>query len=395
VAKQDYYEALGVGRNASKSDIASAYRKKAMEHHPDRNPGNAEAVEKFKFCAEAFEVLNNDNKRAAYDRYGHQGVDAMGGGSQFRDVGDIFGAFGDILGDSFFGSFFGGGGRSRGGYQQRQGGDVSAQLVLDLNEAARGVTKMIHYKRREVCDTCKGTGCKPGTSPQPCSMCGGRGQVTQSAGFFSIQSTCPKCSGSGRIIVEPCASCRGQGLVAKDVQREVKVPAGVDSGTRLRIQGEGDKSPDGGASGDCYVFIEVKQHSLFHREGQDLVCRIPIGYAQAALGAEIEVPTLDGQERFTIPAGTQNNEVFTLRGRGMPVPRRNMAGDLHLQVFIEVPKTLNAEHKELLRKLAELEHSNVLPERQSFFSKLTGYVSDFFDGDRQERVEKNEDKKKK
>lgn len=371
MAKQDYYETLGVQRNANKEEIAAAYRKKAMEYHPDRNPGDTVAIEKFKFCAEAFEVLHNDDKRAAYDRYGHAGVDGMGGAHQFQDINEIFGSFGDL-----FGSIFGGG-RSR-GRQVRQGADVRCQLSLTLNEAARGVTKHITFRRRELCETCHGNGCRPGSEPERCPLCGGSGNVVRSTGFFQIQSSCMKCGGLGKVISDPCPDCHASGLVAQTVEREVKVPAGVDSGTRLRIQGEGEKSPDGGPPGDCYVFIEVQPHPLFHRDGQDLICRIPIGYAQAALGAEIEVPTLDGREKMKILPGTQNNDVKTLRGRGMPVPRRNMAGDLHFQFYIEVPKHLTPEHRELLTRLAEFEHESVLPERKSFFSKLTGYIHDFF-----------------
>lgn len=392
MAKQDYYEVLGIARTASKEEIAVAYRKKAMEHHPDRNPGDEVAVEQFKLCAEAFEVLNNDQKRAAYDRYGHAGVDSMGGAPQFHDLGDIFGAFGDILGDSLFGSLFGGGrGRSR---QMRAGADVHCQMVIDLNEAARGVTRSISFRRHEPCETCGGSGCKKGTSKTACQFCGGKGQVVRSTGFFSIQSTCPKCGGEGAVIANPCSDCGGSGLQPKTVSREVKVPAGVDSGTRLRIQGEGERSPDGGPNGDCYVFIEVKAHPLFRREGQDLICRVPIGYAQAALGAEIEVPTLDGREKLRIPPGTQNNDVITLRGRGMPVPRRNMAGDLHILVYIEVPKKLGPEHKELLRKLAELEHENVLPDRKTFFGKLADYVTDFFSEDPKDKEKDAKEKAK-
>ena len=379
MAKDDYYDILGVDKTASKDQIASAYRKLAMQYHPDRNPGDAEAVEKFKQCAEAFEVLNNEQKRAIYDRYGHDGLDAnSGGGQQFRDVGDIFSAFGDMFGDSLFGQFFGGGGGRGRGRQSHPGADVRCDLSLDLHEAARGINKPITFRRHETCNTCKGSGSKPGVSPQTCKYCGGAGRITQSTGFFSIQTTCPKCRGAGVIITDPCRDCSGNGMVPQTVTRDIKVPAGVDNGTRLRLQGEGEKSPDGGPPGDCYVFITIKPHSLFHRDGQNLICRVPIGYAQAALGTEIEVPTLDGPEKIKIPAGTQNNDVITLRGRGMPVPRRSIAGDLLIQVYIEVPRKIKPEHEELLRKLAAIEKENVMPEHKSFFSKLGDYVSEFF-----------------
>ena len=371
MSKQDYYEVLGVSRSASKDEIAVAYRKLAMKYHPDRNPGNEEAIEQFKLCATAYEVLSNSDKRSLYDQYGHAGVEANGGGAQFHDINDVFGAFGDL-----FGSFFSGGGRrSR---QPVQGNDVRCDLTIDLHEAARGVTKEISFRRHETCSTCGGSGSKPGTSPQRCPYCGGSGRITQSTGFLSIQTTCPKCRGEGRIITEPCLDCRGLGLIPQTVNREIKIPAGVDTGTRLRMQGEGERSPAGGVPGDCYVFITVKSHPLFHRDGQDLICRVPISYPQAALGAEIEIPTLDGQEKTKIPAGTQNNDIITLRGRGMPLPRRSIAGDLHIQVYIEVPRKLKAEHRKLLQQLAELEGEHIMPERKNFLSKLGDFVSQFF-----------------
>jgi len=370
MSKPDYYEVLGVARSASKDEISTAYRKLAMQYHPDRNPGNDEAIEKFKLCATAYEVLNNPHKRSLYDQYGHAGVEANGGGSQFHDVNEIFGAFGDL-----FGSFFGGGRRGR---QPSQGADVRCNLTIDLHEAARGITKEITFRRNETCTTCGGSGSKPGKSPERCPYCGGQGRITQSTGIFSIQTTCPKCRGQGMIITDPCADCRGYGLIQQMVNREIKIPAGVDSGTRLRMQGEGERSPEGGPPGDCYVFITVKPHPLFQRDGQDLICRVPISYPQAALGAEIEIPTLDGREKVEIPAGTQNNDIITLRGRGMPIPRRSFAGDLHIQVYIEVPRKLKTEHRKLLQQLADLEGEHTLPERKNFFGKLGEFVSEFF-----------------
>ena len=378
MAKEDYYEILGVGKTASKDEIASAYRKLAMQYHPDRNPGDEEDVERFKLCAEAFEVLSNEQKRTVYDRYGHAGLDAGGGGGpQFRDIGDIFSAFGDMFGDSLFGQFFGGARGGRGRHAQ-PGADVRCDISLDLHEAARGISKPITFRRHEACNTCKGTGSKPGVSPQNCKYCGGAGRITQATGFFSIQTTCPQCRGAGAVITDPCRDCSGRGMIPQTVTRDIKIPAGVDNGTRLRLQGEGEKSLSGGPPGDCYVFISVKTHPLFHRDGQNLICRVPIGYAQAVLGAEIEVPTLDGPEKISIPAGTQNNDVITLRGRGMPIPRRSLAGDLLIQVYIEVPRKIKQEHEELLRKLAAIEKEHVMPEHKTFFSKLAAYVSEFF-----------------
>ena len=379
MSKPDYYEVLGVARNASKDEISVAYRKLAMKYHPDRNPNDEEAIEKFKLCAAAYEVLSNPQKRTLYDQYGHAGVEANGGGPQFHDINDIFGAFGDL-----FGSFFGGG--MRGSRQPHQGADVRCNLTIDLHEAARGVTKEISFRRREICSTCHGSGSKPGTSPERCPYCGGSGRITQSTGIFSIQITCPKCRGEGAIITDPCPDCRGQGLIQQTVNREIKIPAGVDTGMQLRMQGEGERSPAGGPPGDCYVLISVKSHPLFQRDEQDLICRVPISYPQAALGAEIEIPTLDGRENVTIPAGTQNNDIITLRGRGMPIPRRNIAGNLHIQVYIEVPRKLKAEHRKLLQQLAELEGEHTLPERKNFFSKLGDFVAEFFS----EKPEKKE-----
>ncbi|MGN0930436.1 MAG: molecular chaperone DnaJ [Thermoguttaceae bacterium] len=368
----DYYELLGIERSASQDEIKSAYRKAALKYHPDRNPGDEEAVAKFKICAEAFEVLSDPDKRQIYDRYGKSGLENQGGGHSFNDVGDIFNIFGDMFG---FGDIFGGG---RGGVRVQQGADVQCPLTLDLHEAAKGVSKEIRFYRREVCETCHGSGARPGTKPVQCKYCGGRGRIQQSTGVFSIQTTCPQCGGRGSVITDPCPDCRGAGLVRREVVRNVRIPAGVDSGTRLRIQGEGDHSPNGGPSGDCYVIIRLQQHPLFRREGQDLICRIPVGYAQAALGAEIEVPTLDGVEKIKIPAGTQNGDIVRLRGRGMPTPRRNVAGDLLIQLFIEVPTKIKPEHEKILRQLAEIEGDAVLPERGSFGSRLKKFVADFF-----------------
>ena len=370
MSKPDYYEVLGIARSASKDEISTAYRKLAMKYHPDRNPGDEGAVEQFKLCAVAYEVLGNPEKRSLYDQFGHAGIETNGGGTQFHDVNDIFGAFGDL-----FGSLFGGGRRGR---QTARGDDVRCNLTIDLHEAARGVTKEITFRRHEACGKCGGSGAKPGKSPERCPYCGGQGRITQSTGIFSIQTTCPKCRGQGAIITDPCPDCRGQGVIPQTVNREIKIPAGVDTGMRLRMQGEGERRPEGGLPGDCYVFITVKPHPLFQRDGQDLICRVPISYPQAALGAEIEIPTLDGREKVAIPSGTQNNDIITLRGRGMPLPRRSIAGDLHIQVYIEVPRKLKPEHRKLLQQLADLEGEQTLPEQKNFFGKLGEFVSEFF-----------------
>jgi molecular chaperone DnaJ len=367
--KRDYYEVLGVARTASGEEIAQAYRKLAMQYHPDRNPGDQEAVERFKEAAEAFEVLHDREKRQLYDRYGHAGVE--GGAPHFRDVGDILDAFGDIFGEGLFGDFFGG--RGRRGRRVYKGADVRCDVTLDLGEAARGVTKTVRFQRHQHCSACRGTGAKPGTQPETCRYCGGQGHVLQSSGFFSLQRPCPACRGAGTVIKDPCGQCGGTGVVPQRVTREVKIPAGVDDHTRLRLEGEGEPSPNGGPPGDCYCFISVRPHPLFQREGQHLICQIPITYSQAALGATIDVPTLDGTEELKIAAGTQSGDVFKLRGRGMPDPRYRGRGDLLVQVHIDVPKRLSAEHERVLRELAEIEHTDVTPKRKSFFEKLREY----------------------
>lgn len=371
-ATRDYYEVLGVERSASGDVIASAYRKLAIKYHPDKNPGDEEAISRFKECAEAFEVLSDAEKRSRYDRFGHAGVNGTGhAGGGFRDVEDIFSAFGDLFGDLFGG----GGGRGR----ARAGRDVRCDLTLTLHEAALGVTKRVEFQRHESCEACSGSGAAPGSAKQTCGTCRGHGRVIQSAGIVRMQTTCPRCRGAGTTVENPCRECRGAGQRLKRVVTEVQIPPGVDDGMRVRIQGEGEPGPDGGPRGDCYCFISVLTHPLFEREGQHLVCRVPITYTQAALGAEIEVPTLQGKGNVTIPPGTPSGEVFRLNGKGVPDPRRRGLGDLIVQVVIEVPKKLSGEEEALLRKLAKLEHKNVAPERKSFFAKLREYFTP--DGD--------------
>lgn len=362
----DYYEVLGVARDASDKVIAESYRKLAIKYHPDKNPGDDDAVRRFKECAEAFEVLSDRDKRSRYDRYGHAGLNGAG---EFHNVNDIFEAFGDIFGDMLGGR----GGRRR----ARRGNDVRCDVTLELVEAARGVSKVIHFQRHETCETCRGTGAKKGTKPETCSYCGGHGQVIQSTGFIRLQTTCPACHGQGSVVRERCGDCRGQGQVPHEVEREVQIPAGVDTDNKLRIEGEGEAAPGGGARGDCIVFITVKPHPLFHREGQHLICRVPITYSQAALGSTIQVPTLDGPEDLAIPSGTPSHEVFKLRGRGIPALGRRGKGDLLVEVYIDVPKQFSERQEELLRELAELEQSQVSPHRKGFFEKLRDFfVSD-------------------
>lgn len=369
-AKRDFYEVLGVARSASQKEIAAAYRKLAIKYHPDSNP-DEEAAERFKEAAEAYEILNDADKRARYDQFGHAGLEGFGGGPQFESVEDIFEAFGDIFGGGVFGDIFGGGRRRR----VRRGADIRVDVTLDLEEAARGVTKDVQFSRSQKCEKCGGSGSKPGSQREVCRRCGGHGQVTQSAGILRVQTTCPTCRGAGSIITDPCDACGGAGYVAGRVKRPIAIPPGVDDGTRLRIRGEGEPSPDGGPPGDCYCFIRVREHKLFQRDGRHLILHLPISYTQAALGATIEVPTLEGRNELKIPGGTQSGEVFQLKGLGMPDPHGGRRGDLVVQVLIDVPKKLDNRQEELLRELAELEHANVTPHRKSFLEKIRDYFA--------------------
>lgn len=366
--KRDYYEVLEVDRTASDREIAMAYRQMAIKFHPDSNPGDEEATERFKECAEAYEVLSDAEKRAAYDRYGHAGVNAGGRGQGFSDVEDIFDAFGDIFG---FGDMFGGRRRRR----PRRGADIKAQVVLDLEEAVKGVTKTIKFRRNKPCDACEGSGARAGAAPISCRQCGGRGQVVQAAGILRVQTTCPNCQGSGRVISDPCKSCSGSGVEAEEVNLEVNIPPGVDDGMQVRLGGQGQPSRHGGPPGDCYCLIRIREHALFEREGTQLFLRMPISYTQAALGSEIEVPTLDGPHRVTVPPGTESGFVFKLRGRGVPDPHGGPRGDLLAQIFVEVPRKLNPREEELLRELAEVESKHVAPQRKSFLEKIRDYFA--------------------
>jgi molecular chaperone DnaJ len=363
--ERDYYEVLGVARTATGGEIATAYRQLAIKYHPDKNPGDQEAIERFKEAAEAFEILNDPDRRSRYDRFGHAGVNGGGRGHHFHDVEDIFSAFGDIFGDLF------GGGRNR----ARKGRDVRCDVTLTLHEAAHGVTKTVEFQRHERCDSCQGTGAAKGSRREVCSYCRGQGRVIQSAGIVRMQTTCPACRGEGSTVKNPCTSCRGSGQKLKKVVTDVEIPAGVDDEMRVRITGQGEPSPNGGPPGDCYCFISVLSHPLFERDGQHLVCRVPITYSQAALGTTLEVPTLEGRGELNVPAGTQSGAVFRMGGKGMPDPRRRGLGDLLVQVIIEVPKKLSKEERTLLRELAELEHKHVAPERKGFFDKLKEYFT--------------------
>ncbi|MEI8071306.1 MAG: molecular chaperone DnaJ [Planctomycetota bacterium] len=363
---RDYYEVLGVDRRVTSAQISDSYRKLAIRFHPDKNPGNEQAVEQFKEAARAFEVLSNDELRARYDRYGHAGL-AGGAQHEFNDLGDIFEAFGDMFG----GGVFGGAGKraSRG----RNGRDVFCTVSLSLLEAARGASKTIQFGRHELCGSCDGSGAKKGTKPQACDYCAGRGQVIQSAGVFRLQTTCPACRGAGKVIRERCPACGGEGLTEEHVERNVAIPAGVDRDVRVRLAGEGEPGAGGGTPGDCYCVIEIQDHPFLTREGRDLHCEVPITFSQAALGATVDVPTLDGAKPLQIARGTQGGDVIRVRSLGMPEVRGRGIGDLLVHVHVEVPRSLSARSEELLRELAAEDQKAVSPKRTSFFERLAEY----------------------
>jgi len=353
MSKRDYYEILSVSRSATDGEIKSAYRRLAVRHHPDKNPGDAEAEEKFKEAAEAYSVLSDVEQRARYDRFGHAGV--SGGGATWGASG--FGGIEDILGDLFgFGDVFGGGraGGSRRSTAQR-GSDLRYDFEMTLEDAAAGITAQLRIPRLETCDNCKGSGAAKGTQPETCSTCAGAGQVRYQQGFFSVARTCGTCRGTGRIIKNPCEECRGAGRVEREKSLEVKVPAGVETGSRLRIAGEGESGAGGGPAGDLYVVIHVKEHEQFERQGSNLYSSVPVTFAQAALGAEITVETLGGQQQLKVPTGTQTGTVFRLKGNGMPVLGGRGRGDLFVSVTVVTPTTLTREQRRLLEQLSEIE----------------------------------------
>ncbi|GAB6041893.1 molecular chaperone DnaJ [Endothiovibrio diazotrophicus] len=351
MSKRDFYEVLGVDKNASEAELKKAYRRLAMKFHPDRNPDDHEAEGKFKEAKEAYEVLSDARKRAAYDQFGHAGVDpSMGGGGP--GAGGFGGAadFGDIFGE-VFGDIFGGGRRGGGGRASvNRGADLRYNLELSLEEAVHGTTAKIRIPTLVSCNTCHGSGAKPGTNPTTCTTCGGHGQVRMQQGFFSIQQTCPTCRGTGKVIKEPCGSCHGRGRIEEYKTLSVKVPAGVDNGDRIRLTGEGEAGDQGGPAGDLYVHIVVREHPIFTREDNHLFCEVPISFVAAALGGELEVPTLDGKVSLKIPAETQTGKLFRLRGKGVRPVRGGVVGDLLCRVVVETPVNLTDRQKELLRE---------------------------------------------
>ncbi|KPK10395.1 MAG: molecular chaperone DnaJ [Acidithiobacillales bacterium SG8_45] len=374
MSKQDYYETLGVARNASDAELKKAYRKLAMKYHPDRNPDDKEAEAKFKEAKEAHEVLSDPQKRAAYDQFGHAGVDpsmaggagGFGGGASFSDI------FGDVFGDIF------GGGGPGGGSRVYRGADLRYTLELGLEEAVKGTDVRIRVPAAETCETCGGSGAKKGTSATTCDTCGGHGQVRMQQGFFSVQQTCPNCRGSGKVITDPCPDCRGNGRVQKTKTLSVKVPAGVDTGDQIRLAGEGEAGEHGGPAGDLYVQVKLKPHDIFKREDDDLYCEMPVSIATAALGGELVVPTLDGRASIKVPAGTQSEKLFRLKGKGVRNVRSGHVGDLYCRVSIETPVNLTDEQQQLLKQFEESlkqggsKHS---PREQSWLDKIKGFFA--------------------
>ncbi len=356
MAKKDYYEVLGVNRDASEDELKKAYRKLAMKWHPDRNPDNPKAEEHFKEAKEAYEILTDAQKRAAYDQFGHAGVDPSVGGAGGTGAG--FGGFGDAFGDIFGDIFGGGGGGGRGRSTVYRGADLRYNLEISLEEAARGTETRIRIPAMEECETCHGSGAKPGTKPTTCTTCNGHGQVRMQQGFFSIQQTCPRCHGTGKMVANPCGTCSGSGRVKKHKTLAVKIPAGVDEGDRIRLSGEGEAGVNGGPTGDLYVVIQIKQHGVFTRDHNDLHCEMPISFTTAALGGEIEIPTLDGYAKIKIPAETQSGKVFRLRGKGIKGVRSTAHGDLLCHVIVETPVSLTSRQKELLQEFESISNKD-------------------------------------
>lgn len=374
-AKKDYYEVLGVNRDASEEEIKKSFKKLAMKFHPDRNPDNPKAEESFKEAKEAYEVLSDDQKRAAYDQYGHAGVDpSMGGGAGFGgfNSGNFSDAFGDIFGD-----IFGGGGRNQRSNVYR-GADLRYNLEISLEDAAKGTETKIRIPVQSSCETCHGSGARPGTSPVTCTTCNGHGQVRMQQGFFSVQQTCPKCHGTGKMVKEPCPTCHGGGRVKQNKTLNVKIPAGVDEGDRIRLSGEGEAGVNGGPTGDLYVVVHLKEHAIFQREGANLHCEMPISFSTAALGGEIEVPTLDGAAKMKIPAETQTGSVFRLRGKGIKPLRSSEHGDLMVHVVVETPVRLTEKQKELLREFESSTQADAgkhSPKNKSWVDKARDFFS--------------------
>lgn len=368
MSKRDYYEVLEVARDAPTDEIKKAYRRLALKYHPDKNPGDKEAEEKFKEASEAYDVLSDPEKREAYDRFGHEGLKGRVRAESFDDIFSIFeNAFG---GEGIFESFFGGG-RRRG----RRGASLRCDVEVTFEEMAEGCRKEVEIRRHEYCADCRGTGAQAGTRARACDYCGGHGQVAQGHGFFQIRTTCPRCRGAGQVIESPCGSCAGNGLQEVERRLTLSIPAGIEDGMQLRLSGEGEPGEEGAPRGDLYCVIRVRPHPIFERRGNDVFLALPIGFAQAALGGKVEVPTLEGPQTLAIPVGTQSGEVLRLRGAGLPdlSGRGRARGDQLVQVVVEVPRKLTARQKELLREYAETEEENVSPLRLRFLERLKEY----------------------
>jgi len=369
--KRDYYEALGVDRSADEATIKKAYRKLAKQYHPDVNPGDAEAEQKFKEVNEAYAVLSDPEKKAQYDQFGHAAFEAGGGAGGFGGFGDFGFDMSDIF-SNIFGGGFGGGGSTRRG--PTRGDDINVRVTLTFEEAVFGTSKEISYQRIQKCASCSGSGAAKGTSPKTCTACGGSGRVRVQQrtplGIMQTQKACDTCRGTGKIIETPCESCRGNGYVRATKKLDVKIPAGIDDGQRIVLSGQGSEGRDGGPAGDLYIFVSVKRHPVFEREGSDVYCEVPISFTEAALGAEIDIPTLEGTEKYEIPEGTQTGTTFTLRQKGVPVVNSKNRGALHITVVVEVPKNLNGEQKDILRKFAESCGESNTKSRDSFFKRF-------------------------
>jgi molecular chaperone DnaJ len=377
MAKRDYYEVLGVDKSASPDDIKRAYRRLAIKYHPDKNPGDKGAEAKFKECAEAYEVLSDPDKRSRYDQFGHAGMHGTGVHDFSKmNVEDIFGALNleDLLGD-----FFGFSGRSRRGARTgpHRGYDLETMVQLTLDDVAKGVEKSIEFIRQDICEDCRGAGSARGSSPSKCSTCGGSGQMAHAGlgGFFQMVSTCPACKGNGTVITNPCKKCRGSGRVPKKRLVMVKIPAGVHEGQSVRVAGEGEPGFNGGPRGDLYCYVKIKEHPFLERRGINLIAAVPVSFTQAALGGVIEVPSLTGRQELKIPAGTQPGDAFRIKGQGLPDIGTRHNGDELVQIIVEIPKKLNSQQEELLRKFAETEDKTVLPKTKGFFEKLKEYFN--------------------
>jgi molecular chaperone DnaJ len=371
--KRDYYEVLGVARTATDGEIKSAYRRLAMQYHPDRNPNNPDAEEKFKECSEAYAVLADQEKRARYDRFGHAGVAGAAGAAGFDP--SVFQDFSDIFGDFFgFGDLFGGAGGGRRRSRAQRGADLREDLTLDFDESVFGTESQVTVRRHEECQDCRGSGAAPGKAPVACRTCAGRGQVRYQQGFFSIARTCSTCQGTGSVITDPCPKCKGEGRTLTQKKIQVNIPAGVEDGTRIRYAGMGEAGYFGGPPGDLYIVLHVKEHTFFEREGNDLRCVIPVSFAQAALGTEINVPTMDGEHTLKIPEGTQSGTTFRIRNKGVPVLNGHGKGDLFVDIRVQTPSKLTKRQRELLQELEGITQVENRPQRRS----LLGKVKDIF-----------------